>query len=404
MFLYANQKDRVERLFPFRFTKRKVGAGAPKSKLRRWKWQSNAEFKAPLLPEDTWEEFATDDGAFGLEVPYTLERADHDWPIELIPRTQTRAYYRNVVHAQAFQVSLVHLVFETDIQLQDAQSDMNEIIDGLNKRFPDHINNFKFYTSYEHEGVDFVSMQGSLSLPAEKYKTEADATFWNYQYLFMQSGKEKWVLGIVYDNAFINASSIATQIINSIAFDVELDLMSLELIGDEESGPMWETFTMADGIMSFESPLELTRLEQDLKQEGVLHAAAYTCSQMFDFQIHCGYQVAIKEHVKIEEAVEPMLVIYESEFLIERNNIRQTELTNFPVKAMLLEGDYEEHRSKWYLRTLVFAIGNSVWFLQARYTGNLEFGNQVFERIMESVRFNEGMLEDSLNRWLDDMK
>lgn len=362
---------------------------APRRK-RRNVWLNRLLRRQLLLPKFEDNKFRSKDGTISFVVPYKMTE-------EAVPLTEdelltTLHIERYVSDANITQVKIgfVYLVFEPDHN-QNIDLAVTETIKMYMDYFPDMRIDYKVAHLFEFEGVDSYMLMGTVT------PDEVEEEYHEFKHLYLMSENKFWNINILYDASYKQAGTLALQIFNSITFDIELPYIALDNIWEAE----WNRFTVADGIFSFDSPIELVALASAPPTDGVRASGTYSAENLYNFNIHCGFQSTDSEDITVAETLQQLKDIYVRDYKLKDTDFSEEEITELSVSGQMITGTITEFRTSWIFRGLIFALGNNVWFIQMRYQSSMKDGEAIYQKIRSSIRFDERALEDVINAWLD---
>ncbi len=357
---------------------------------RRNLWLNRLMRRTKMLPPFLNQKFKAKDGTITITVPYKMVEDEIELPAEQTKNTRHIERFVSDPSVLPFKMGFVYMVFEPD-QNQNVDIAVSETLQMYSEFFPEARIDYKVAHLYEFEGVDGYMLMGAITA------SEEEELYHEFRHLYMLSENKFWNLNILYDASYKQAGALALQVFNSIQFDIELPYIDLDNIWEAE----WNRFTVEDGIFSFDSPIELTALPVAPPTEGVLASGTYSADSLYNFNIHCGYQSTEAEDISVEETLEQLKEIYVRDYKLKATDFAEEPITEFGVPGKMVSGTITEFRTNWVFRGLIFALGNNVWFIQLRYQSSMEDGEAIYQRIRDSIRFDERALEDVINAWLD---
>lgn len=385
----------LDRLMPQtsmgRLLKDRYRSNRPEKRKRLGLWLKRAFKRSNELPDaDEEYEFRASDGTIKFITPYEMQEETSPLPDDQVRTALHIERYMSDSTIPMFKIGFVYMLFPPD-ENQNVDRAVSETLQMYTEFFPDSRIDYKVAHLFEFEGVDSIMLMGTIT------RDEDHGTTHEFKHVYMSSESRFWNVNILYDARYHNAGAKALQVFNSIDFDIEMPFTPIDNIWEAE----WNRFTMDDGIFSFEAPFPIMQLSNQSEVEGVRASATYGHETMYNFNIHSGYQSTEKEDITVEETLEQLKDLYVRDYKLTDTDFTEEVMPEFSVPNRMVSGTITEYRTRWIFRGLIFAVGNNVWFVQMRYHAKMEDGDALYQRVRESIRFDDSALEDVINEWLD---
>jgi hypothetical protein len=246
--------------------------------------------------------------------------------------------------------------------------------------------------SFDHVGVETYILNGTFINSGEAYE---------YRAMYFQGGSRFWCIHTLFPARNKNGSTASIKLLNSVSFNFELPYQTIP----DSNQLDWEGFSLDNGMLNFKTPVELFRHHGKVDLENrfkISHQEHYSSISNCNIVLECGFKLYHHSRkLTLDDAVNESLEFFADEYKVPAREVRLVRLTEFQIEGRWLQGSLQHNFHTCNFHQAVFTVGNHKWYIRLRYYNDFENGYEVFEHVLDSIRFDNGRLNEVINQMLD---
>lgn len=282
---------------------------------------------------------------------------------------------------------------------QDSQPNVERMIEKRVQEYteidPAAASKYLLSMNFEHLGVETYLLNGTFINNKEIFE---------YRAMYFHGGHRFWCIHTLFPSRNRNGSTASIKLLGSVQFNFELPYFTI----NDTSTLDWTAYQLDNETLTFRTPGELYRNQARQDAENrfmIINQEHFSSMSNCNLVVECGFkQYHHNKKLGLDDAVAESLEFFADEYNVPAYDIRLIRLTEFPVEGRWLQGSLEHNFHTWAFHQAVFTLGNRFWYIRLRYYQELEGGYEVFESILDSIRFDRNRLDEVINQMLDNFK